>query len=89
MNEEAMLYQIQDIIRTTERLNAEVQINTRKLNDAIKEMRGLVGFVRPRVKKNPWYSGEELETTPECIDPKAIDPPKRQIPECLRIDLEK
>jgi len=60
MNEEEKIYQINQILRTTERLNAQIEINTRKLNDAIKEMRGLVGFVRPLAKKNAWY-GEEIE----------------------------
>ena len=59
MNEEEKIYQINQILRTTERLNAQIEINTRKLNDAIKEMRGLVGFVRPLAKKNAWY-GEEI-----------------------------
>ena len=60
MNEQEKIRQINTILGRIDRMNDQIEINTRKLNDAIKEMRGLVGFVRPLAKKNAWY-GEEIE----------------------------
>lgn len=51
--------QIIKAIRHEELICAE---NTRKVSDAIKELKGLVAIVRPEVIKSGWY-GEEIKTT--------------------------
>jgi hypothetical protein len=78
MDDELKFLRINEALARIDRMNTQIEINTRKLNDAIKEMRGLVAYVRPLAKKNAWY-GQELDTKAECIDQDAINPPKKEI----------
>ncbi len=60
------LYQIQDILRSIERLNLKCEDNMKRLNNMMLELKGLVCAVRPQVKKSGWYDDEILSKEKEA-----------------------
>jgi hypothetical protein len=64
MNNEPDLYQLQDMLRSNERLNNQCADNMRRLNAMMLELKGLVAMVRPQVKKSGWY-GDEIQARPD------------------------
>lgn len=63
MTNDVELYQIQDILRSVERLNLQCEDNMKRLNNMMLELKGLVCAIRPQVKKSGWY-GDEIKTNP-------------------------
>lgn len=61
MSNETELYNIQDMMRQLERINATCQDNMKRLNQMMLELKALVAMVRPQVKKTDWY-GDEIQT---------------------------
>lgn len=50
-------------LRRQESLMDRVEQNMRKLDDAVKVIRGVEAQVRPHARKNDWYK-EEIQTRP-------------------------
>jgi hypothetical protein len=59
MNDDTKLYELSQMIRAIERLNANCERNMKTLNAMMLELKGLIAMVRPAARKNDWY-GEEI-----------------------------
>ena len=54
---------VNECLRRQESLMERVEQNIRKLDEAVKLMRGVEAQVRPHARKNDWYK-EEIQTKP-------------------------
>lgn len=59
---EPTIYRLEDMLRSIERLNNNCADNMKRLNQMMLELKGLVAYVRPQVKKSGWY-GDEINAT--------------------------